>query len=144
MTKPNSKRGRVRAALNAEGAEAAAKLGEELGVSSSKIKRWLRIWAGGNDSSSSPEPDVGDRARSTLTGMPMSAVRKLKADPANRVVLVGSSRGTAGTIVQAGPEQSVVRWDSGAEAIVPNEWVRCASVPDPKPEKRRRLKPTVH
>ena len=28
------------------------------------------------------------------------------------------------TIIQRGPEQSIIKWDEGREAVVPNSWIK--------------------
>ncbi len=136
---PNSKRGQVRLKFNSDGQEAAAKLAAKLGVAESKQRRWFRMWSGDKPAASDGDAAPIRRDRSVVT-----AARR---DPKNRIRWRGTGASPGhrllGTVLERGPEQSLVVWDNGNEHIVANEWIIGADEPDPPPPppiKRKRLK----
>lgn len=95
-----SRKASVYDCLRAHGAQAAMKLGIELGLAENTVKSWLGAW--GSKGVQAPKRDEAPKSRVRERGFP--ATRK-------------------GTITARGPCISTVRWDNGDVRHVSNEYL---------------------
>jgi hypothetical protein len=96
--RPDSPKGRVYSAFESHGKDAALKLGRELNLPDSKLQRWLE-----------------KEFTSTRSG-------KVQAERL-RVYHRGQPE-LAGTVVEHGEQQSVVKWDNGYTYVESNTGLR--------------------
>lgn len=128
-TRPDSPKGRVYSAFQSGGDRAAEKKGEALGLPESKVRRWLTQWADDGPAPASPPARVApkggakgpgkglpppDDARALARHRDESRKRNLAAqwERGDRVCMTFNTR-MRGTITEAGPQQSVVKWEGG-------------------------------
>lgn len=124
-TRPDSPKGQCYQVFYHDGGEAAMmKFGKSLGLPESKLKRWLIEFGPGEDPGGSGErfgiPPAPQPKRSKGNGSIPRVARKGNYK-GKRVRLVYKPT-RKGTITEAGPEQSLVKWDDGwPQAIIPND-----------------------
>lgn len=120
--KPDSKRGRVRTHFREHGEEAALAFGQEQGIKPARLKRWFKMWADKPATPARGEPPIKVKAGS-----------KVYAGKARIYLFDDTDK--QGTLIDQGPQQSVIRWDNGNEQIVANDWF--SPLPPEKDRKRR-------
>ena len=104
-SKPDSKRGRVRVAFEANGEQAAIAAGTALGITVSRINRWIRKWA---------------RPETTAAEKPTIVIRPHKKG----LVSLISMPHCFGRVTQKGDDESEVTWLNGNVTTVKNEWIQ--------------------
>jgi transposase-like protein len=110
-------KGQVRATYNSSGADAAVKLGYEVGTKQSRLLRWLKQWSNGKVTEIEPAPvRVSERAQ------------RVEVFPGRRVP---SDQRWLGAVVHEGVSQSSVRLIQcpqdtlrGTIQIYPNDWFK--------------------
>jgi hypothetical protein len=110
-----SRKATVRRKYDEEGFEAAVKLGVELGLAEGTIKSWAGGW---KKVSTPPKTMVAKEG----TKYPEVKLDKVLHTKQRRVHYIGHPD-YLGTIIETGPEQSIVRWDNGNKIVICNHWV---------------------
>jgi hypothetical protein len=122
-SRPGSKRGRVRAVYDKRGEAAALKVARELQIRDSKFHRWVRIWSG-----KLAVTKPASAKNKTLSGFEEIKRRRRSGEPTafevgDKVQLVFDLDLPVATCIGKGPEQSVIKWPTGVERNVSNDWL---------------------
>lgn len=114
-----SRKATVRRTYGEEGFDAATKIGAELGLAVGTI----RSWVGGWKKVSTPPATMKPKG---VTGgskdQPVDKLGKVLHTNKRRIHYT-THKDYKGTVIETGPEQSIVRWDNGNQVVVSNDWI---------------------